>query len=154
MHLYRKAIGISEELLSADPHRVEARRDLTRMYHSLGSLMLERDELTEAEELLSKAATMADLSAQQDPQNAKVRSRLADVCAAMGALNATRAQQSTLLPVDRESHLRAAVDWYRRSLLAWQHVQQRVMLSGADAAKPDAAAHELRACEAALNEPR
>jgi tetratricopeptide (TPR) repeat protein len=146
---YRKAIAISEDLLAGDSDRVETRRDLTRIYQAVGALLTKIGQTDAALDHLKKAEAMAQASAAQDAENARVRSRLAAVLGTMAELYRKRAEQPGSAP-DRNMNLRAALEYYRRSLELWQELENTGMLSDADAAKPDELAREIANCDAAL----
>lgn len=142
--LYRRAISISEGLLAADANSAETRRDLTRMYHGLGLLLT---EIVAAQRYLQEAERMAESSAREDALNARVRSRLADVYASTGALHVALANAAAASASERSTHLASARDAYRRSLTAWQAIEQRGLLTAPDTGKPAAVNRELAACE-------
>ncbi len=150
--LYRRAIAISEGLLAADANSAETRRDLTRMYHGLGLLLTKLGELDTAQRYLHEAELMAEGSARDDAMNARVRSRLADVYAATGALHVALADAAAASASERSTHRASACDAYRRSLTAWQAIEQRGLLTAPDTGKPAAVNRELAACEPVINQ--
>ena len=148
--LYRKAMALSEGLFARDENRVETRRDLTRIYHAFGVLLMQDDQISSAEEYLSKAHKMAELSVREDPTNARVRSRFADVCAALGSMSVKLADGTSSDPMKRRTHLQSALEWYQRSSQMWASVDREGKLLGGDARKPHEVARELASCATAM----
>lgn len=149
---YRRAIAISEEL-AREPDHVETRRDLAKFHQATGAVLATMSQTDAALAHLNKAIALAETSAAQDPENGRVRSRLAEVCAALGALYQKRAEHSAAESPEQNASLRTACDWYRRNSTLWAEIKSVGMLSSLDADKPEAAARGLDQCEAALRAP-
>ena len=146
---YDKAIGISEELARDDAGRVESRQDLVRMHTAAGRL-LNAAETTRALEHFRRAESLGATLAEQDPHNLRTRSSVANARADLAACHWTLAAQPGLASAERETHLRAARELYRRSVEDWGVIRSRGTLMSRDVQKPEATARALAQCEAAL----
>jgi tetratricopeptide (TPR) repeat protein len=145
---YRKAIALSEELLAGDSGRIETQRDLAKFHQAVGVILTNDGDHTGALAHLEKALAFAEASAAHDPENARIRSRLADVWASIGACHHARAEKD--LPGDRVESLRSALAAYASSLSAWQAVERTGLLSNAETRKPAQVAAAIADCEALL----
>jgi tetratricopeptide (TPR) repeat protein len=148
---YRKAIALSEELLAGDSGRIETQRDLAKFHQAVGVILTNDGDHTGALAHLEKALAFAEASAAHDPENARIRSRLADVWASIGACHHARAEKD--LPGDRVESLRSALAAYASSLSAWQAVERTGLLSNAETRKPAQVAAAIADCEALLQRP-
>ena len=151
LKLYGKAITMSEELLAADAGRFETRRDLAQMYQSAGQLIGKIGQTRRALEYFNHAKSLAEGSSNHDPQNARVRGRLAGICTDLAELYRKVAEQSdSPSEVNRKANLQTARDFYTRALAIYQELKNSGTLSGADATKPDEIVREIAKCDAAL----
>jgi tetratricopeptide (TPR) repeat protein len=99
-------------LLADDAGRVETQRDLAKFYQAVGVLLTSSGDLAAAQPYLQKALAAAEASAAHDPENARIRSQLADVLASTGAFHRARADQDT---ASRQQSLQAASSITRRA---------------------------------------
>jgi serine/threonine protein kinase len=151
LKLYGKAITMSEELLAADAGRFETRKDLAQMYQSAGRLLGKTGQASRAVEDFNQAKSLAEASFNHDPQNARVRGRLAGICADLADLYRKVAEQrDPPSAVNRKANLQTARGLYERSLNIYQDLKSKGTLSAADDSKPDEIAREIAKCDAAL----
>ena len=148
---YRRALAISEKVFADDSDRAETRRDLARIYEAMGLLFANNNQPVPALEYFRKAESMASASAVHDPQNGRVRLRLARILTEMAAFFRKLGDQRDLAVDSRDTNLKTAIDFYRRSLEVWQDLRNKEMLSSFDVTKPEELAKEIANCEAALS---
>jgi hypothetical protein len=79
---YRKAIAISDQLVSEDAQRVEARRDLAEMYKGRAAAF-KTDRKTAAVKNLTRAESLSEQPATGDPQNARVQKQRTSIPAVL-----------------------------------------------------------------------
>jgi|GEM_PF-1698270 serine/threonine protein kinase len=89
---YRKALAVDERLHAADPQRRWFADNLCYSYERLGVLHLQRMELTEAEDLLSRRLTLAERLLDRNPAEEKSIRNLGFAHAYMASVHAARAR--------------------------------------------------------------
>ena len=146
---HERAIVLSEELARGDAQRVESRRDLVVMHNAAARRWIDAG-VDRAAEHFRRAESIAAPLTEQDPHNLRTRSALADARGGLAECNVKLAAQADIAPAEREHHLRTARQLYQHSLDDWRFVQQRGVLMTRDVQKPEATAHALGECEAAL----
>jgi hypothetical protein len=70
---YLLAIATSEALLRADPHKLETRSDLARMYSAIGMWHRKSGNRREAARFLQQGSNFFDEAVAGDPVNAEIR---------------------------------------------------------------------------------
>jgi tetratricopeptide (TPR) repeat protein len=147
---YRKALGLREAVVAADPANVSARSYVARAYSSIGGVMEESGDSAEAIENYRKALSIREAMAAGDPGSIDLRIVLADSYADLALLHSKLANDPKTSAQNRTERLREARSWFQRSLDIFNDLQSKGKLTGGDAKKPENLTRELAKVEEAL----
>jgi hypothetical protein len=86
----------------------------------------------------------------EDPTNTGLRTLRAESFTDLAAVYAVLATAGRATTDDRQNDWRSTRDMYQRSLDIWLDLRRRGIITGVDAAKPEAVERELAKCDAAL----
>ncbi len=136
-------MAIIEELFRDDPGRVEAERDLARIYEAIGLLFSEMEQTDRALVNLNRAEILAESCSARDPRNARIQNHLAGIYQEAGDLFSKLVKQPGPAFPDRAANLRSARSAYQRAFELWTESKKKGMLSAIDVAKLDRVTESL-----------
>jgi non-specific serine/threonine protein kinase/serine/threonine-protein kinase len=146
---YRRALALRTADLSADPSNLWKRVPLIETHARIGLTLARLGERDAALVACEQARGLAEQTV-FEPGNLAIGGAVAEIHSALGDAYATLAAGPGVPDGRRLAWWRSARQAYRRSHDFWHGLQERGMLSGVDAGKPEAAARQIARCEAAL----
>ena len=144
---YRRALHMREAMRAADPESLMVLDDLSITYAGIGNLYAAMGDLQGALEYLNRSLPIAEELCRLSPENVKWRERMAKRYFECGSIQAqiAKATQSA-----GRSHWLEARNGLQQSLMIFQDLRGKGLLSGEDSSKPEEAAREVARCDAAL----
>ncbi|MEW6130208.1 MAG: protein kinase [Acidobacteriota bacterium] len=141
---YQNSLAIDEAIAAADPANADARLTAAESHLMVSDLLLKLGSVQEAIRELNQARqTYEDLATHQSADESLQHS-LPTVYENLGDAYSLAANKTA-----RAENLRAACDWYQKSLDGWLDLQQRNLLKDAQG-KPAEAAQKLAKCKTAV----
>ena len=134
---FHRAIELYEAVLSADPEQRQAKADMAFAYGGLGWVLMKTGQLTEGLADEGKAVTYYDEVGGAKTSNVGLLRDYAETL--------ERAGESYLVGFHAPTEAKQLLT---RSLEAWKLIQDRGVLSAADASKPDELTQVIAKCEA------
>ncbi len=124
---YSRTVPILEELAAADSRNADVRLLLAEAYNSVGFALSLRGETAAALQDLERSNRLFEAVASEDPVNTRARLGLARLADSFGTAYEVEASRGADAP--RRQHLKASLDWYRKSLRLYLDLQTRGRLT-------------------------
>jgi serine/threonine protein kinase len=146
---YRRALAMFEKAAAISAQNLHLRLSAIVTRAGLGETQAKLGQRAAALEEASKA--MSQLNAiPEDPASTYVSSARGSVYGHVAATHAALAALNDLDAVERQEHWRTARGIYVQGLRIWQDMQERGILTGEDASKPQEVIREIARCDESL----
>jgi len=148
---YRKALAEHDKLGAESAENPFQRFGAILTHGGIGEMQARLGDRAAALAEASRAMELLE-GTPPDPASAAQSTRRAQVYMRVAAIHAALAESRGLDTATQREHWRSARDLYVQSVAIWDDMQKRGILTADDASKPQAAARELKRCDASLRQ--
>ena len=148
---YRKALAEHDKLGAESAENPFQRFGAILTHGGIGEMQARLGDRAAALAEASRAMELLE-GTPPDPASAAQSTRRAQVYMRVAAIHAALAESRGPDTATHREHWRSARDLYVQSVAIWDDMQKRGILTADDASKPQAAARELKRCDASLRQ--
>jgi tetratricopeptide (TPR) repeat protein len=149
---HNNALAVAAGLSASEPDNPELQRPHAISLHCLGDLQLQSGQYVEALEKYRQAMAINESCVALDPDVAEARRELSLSYEKMGDATAALGQDETKGLHERLQQAREAQSWYQRASDMLMDMDERGILPGRDAGRPDDMATKVSRCESDIAE--